>query len=71
MRNRISDVNVIAETRLRALPLAPARRIDSPWDRDEALLNLSLWWVKMTRPDGFDFTAEVAAVFAQLRRDLR
>jgi len=65
------DASMIAEASGRTFPLMRRGRIGSPWDTDETLLNLSLWWVKMTRPDGPDFTGEVAAVFAQLRRDLR
>ncbi len=71
MSDRTSDVNVMAGARLRTFPAARRRQMDGPWDRDEVLLNLSIWWVKMTCPDSADFTTEVAAVFASLRRDLR
>ncbi len=66
-----SDVNVMGEARLRTFPEVLPRRMNGPWDTDEVLLNLSIWWVKMTSPDRADFTAEVASVFASLRRDLR
>lgn len=71
MSDGTSDVNVMAEARLRTLPDVWRRQMNGPWDTDEVLLNLSIWWVKMTCPDGADFTAEVAAAFASLRRDLR
>jgi len=71
MSDGTSDVTVMAEARLRTFPAVWRRQMNGPWDTDEVLLNLSIWWVKMTCSDRADFTAEVAAVFASLRHDLR
>jgi hypothetical protein len=71
MRDRAMDASMIAEASVRTLPLTLRGEIGSPWETDETLLNLSIWWVKMTRPDSADFTVEVAAVFASLQRELR
>ncbi len=43
----------------------------NPWLSDHTLLNLAIWWVKMTRPQTPDFAADVAFVFNSLERDLR
>ncbi|MDO8615732.1 MAG: hypothetical protein Q7T33_08360 [Dehalococcoidia bacterium] len=43
----------------------------NPWVCDHALLNLAIWWVKMTGPRTADFAADVAIVFTSLERDLR
>lgn len=43
----------------------------NPWLNDQVLLNLAVWWVKSTRPNVADFSAEVALEFDSLQRDLR
>ena len=43
----------------------------NPWTDDHVLLSLSVWWVRMTRPDSSDFSGEVATVFDGLQRDLQ
>ncbi len=65
------DAMAIAETRAQMIPWGPAREVENPWVADEILLNLSIWWVKATRPDSPDFMAEVAAVFSSLDQELR
>lgn len=47
------------------------RMSENPWVGDQILLSLSVWWVKMTRPDTTDFSTEVAVVFDSLQRDVR
>ena len=44
---------------------------NNPWTSDHVLLSLSVWWVRMTRPNSGDFSAEVATVFDSLQRDLQ
>ena len=57
------------------LPIAeeirPETGARNPWASDGVLLGLSVWWVKMTRPQAADFTAEVAQVLGDFQRDLR
>jgi hypothetical protein len=43
----------------------------NPWTSDHVLLSLSVWWVRMTKPNSGDFSAEVATVFDSLQRDLQ
>lgn len=49
----------------------PVPAMSSPWISDHTLLNLAIWWVKMTQPQPIDFAAEVAVTFDSLERDLR
>jgi hypothetical protein len=57
------------------LPIAeeirPEMGAKNPWASDSVLLALSVWWVKMTRPQATDFSAEVAQVLGDFQRDLR
>jgi len=48
-----------------------AREGVSPWVSNHVLLNLSIWWVHMTRPQSPDFSTEVSRVFDSLQRDLQ
>lgn len=43
----------------------------NPWLSDHVLLNISLWWVRVTQPNTLDFATEVAVVFDSLQHDLR
>jgi hypothetical protein len=49
----------------------PVAATGNPWVSDHTLLNLAIWWVKMTQPQPADFAAEVAFTFDSLERDLR
>ena len=52
-----------------AAPFLPHQR--NPWVTDEVLLSLSVWWVRMTRPESADFSSDVALEFDALQRDLQ
>jgi len=46
-------------------------RPKNPWASDEALLSLSVWWVKASRFEDSDITGEVATVFKDLQSRLQ
>ena len=46
-------------------------KLANPWASDQVLLSLSLWWVRMSEPQGDDPSTEVAAVFNSLREQLQ
>ena len=52
---------------------APAKASSSarPWASDEALLGLSVWWVKATRLEASDITTEDATVLKDLQSRLQ
>jgi hypothetical protein len=48
----------------------PRSESRNPWANDFILLNLSLWWVRSTRPEAEDFNSEVASMMTSLQRQL-
>ena len=59
------------QPQLDAFPFAPDPSTLNPWVSDQVLLGLSVWWVRMARPDTADFSTEVALTFKSLERQLR